>query len=276
MNMIVTYAAATRRDERQAAQISELQEALAAAQASIGDKAAASDLAVLESRVLSAESVGLSQGADLADLRDDMDLIGASLAGKASAAVVSAHGAALEELREDHDAIAYDLMGKASAGSVSALSTRVTTLEGETQPLARGGTGATTAAAARTNLGAAAAADLAALTTTVGTKADAASLKALALRDTVATAHIDNAAVTNAKLANMATARFKGRVAAGTGAPEDLTAAQVKTALAIAPADVSGLQAALEDLTSRLLAAETALAALQAKVDGRTGWKIPD
>ena len=47
--------------------------------------------------------------------------------------------------------------------------------------------------------------------------------------------------VTNAKLADMVTARIKGRATAGTGDPEDLTAAQVKTILAIAAADVSGL-----------------------------------
>jgi len=41
-------------------------------------------------------------------------------------------------------------------------------------------------------------------------------------------------AVTNAKAANMATARIKGRVAAGTGDPEDLTAAQVRTLINVA------------------------------------------
>ena len=45
--------------------------------------------------------------------------------------------------------------------------------------------------------------------------------------------------VTNAKLANMATARIKGRVTAGTGDPEDLTAAQVKTILAYMAGDIS-------------------------------------
>ena len=53
---------------------------------------------------------------------------------------------------------------------------------------------------------------------------------------------ITAAAVTNAKLANMAQATFKGRAAGtGTGVPVDLTAAQAKTALAISTADVSGL-----------------------------------
>lgn len=42
---------------------------------------------------------------------------------------------------------------------------------------------------------------------------------------------IDNDVVTNAKLANMATATFKGRTTAGTGDPEDLTVSQAKTLL---------------------------------------------
>lgn len=41
-------------------------------------------------------------------------------------------------------------------------------------------------------------------------------------------------AVTNAKLANMATSRIKGRTTAGTGDPEDLTATQVRTLLNVA------------------------------------------
>jgi len=40
--------------------------------------------------------------------------------------------------------------------------------------------------------------------------------------------------VTNAKLADVATATLKGRVTAGTGAPEDLTVGQVQTMLGIA------------------------------------------
>lgn len=42
-----------------------------------------------------------------------------------------------------------------------------------------------------------------------------------------------NNAVSNAELADMATARIKGRTTAGTGDPEDLTAAQVKSLLSI-------------------------------------------
>jgi hypothetical protein len=40
--------------------------------------------------------------------------------------------------------------------------------------------------------------------------------------------------ITNAKLANVATQTFKGRTTAGTGAPEDLTAAQARTILNVA------------------------------------------
>lgn len=45
---------------------------------------------------------------------------------------------------------------------------------------------------------------------------------------------IANDVVTNAKLANMATASVKGRTTAGTGDPEDLSAAQVRTLLNVA------------------------------------------
>ena len=48
-------------------------------------------------------------------------------------------------------------------------------------------------------------------------------------------------AVTNTKLANVATATLKGRVTAGTGDPEDLTATQAKALLNIAVGDISGL-----------------------------------
>lgn len=54
-------------------------------------------------------------------------------------------------------------------------------------------------------------------------------------------ATIANSAVTNTKAANMANGTIKGRTTAGTGAPEDMTAAQTKTILAIANTDVSGL-----------------------------------
>lgn len=57
----------------------------------------------------------------------------------------------------------------------------------------------------------------------------------------VVEAQIADAAVTNAKLADMAQATFKMRAAgAGTGVPINGTVAQAKTALAIATTDVSG------------------------------------
>ena len=46
-----------------------------------------------------------------------------------------------------------------------------------------------------------------------------------------ATWTIDNSVVTNAKLADVATATFKGRITGATGAPEDLTAAQATSLL---------------------------------------------
>lgn len=53
-----------------------------------------------------------------------------------------------------------------------------------------------------------------------------------------ATWTIDAGAVTNAKLASVATATFKGRTTAGTGTPEDLTVAQAKALLALTKSDV--------------------------------------
>lgn len=53
----------------------------------------------------------------------------------------------------------------------------------------------------------------------------------------VVTAKIANSAVTNAKLANMVTATFKGRVTGTTGAPEDMTATQATSLLNVFGAD---------------------------------------
>lgn len=53
----------------------------------------------------------------------------------------------------------------------------------------------------------------------------------------VGTNEIADDAVTNVKLANVATATIKGRTTAGTGEPEDLTATQAKTVLALQNVD---------------------------------------
>lgn len=56
-----------------------------------------------------------------------------------------------------------------------------------------------------------------------------------------ATWTIDNGVVSNAKLANVPTATFKGRVTAGTGAPEDLTGTQATTLLDAFTSALKGL-----------------------------------
>lgn len=49
-----------------------------------------------------------------------------------------------------------------------------------------------------------------------------------------ATWTVDNDAITNAKLANVAESTIKGRVTAGSGDPEDLSASQVRTLINVA------------------------------------------
>jgi len=67
---------------------------------------------------------------------------------------------------------------------------------------------------------------------------------------------IDNDAVTNAKLANMETATFKGRTTAGTGDPEDLTATQATELLNTFTTSLKGLAPASGGGTSNFLRAD--------------------
>lgn len=68
---------------------------------------------------------------------------------------------------------------------------------------------------------------------------------------------IANDVVSNAKLANMANATIKGRTTAGTGDPEDLTATQVKSLLAIASTDITDFNSAARAQTEAELVAGT-------------------
>jgi hypothetical protein len=126
-----------------------------------------------------------------------------------------------------------------------------------------GGTGATTASGARTNLGGTSvgnalftAADAAAGRTTLDVPPNARQVatgtgltgggdlsadRTLSIAaGGVGTTQLADSGVTNAKLADMAEATFKGRAAAaGTGAPVDLTVSQAKTALAYSLGDLS-------------------------------------
>ena len=71
-----------------------------------------------------------------------------------------------------------------------------------------------------------------------------------------ATWTIDNDTVTNAKLANMATATFKGRTTAGTGDPEDLTATQATALLDSFSGSTKGLVPASSGGTASFLRAD--------------------
>jgi hypothetical protein len=73
----------------------------------------------------------------------------------------------------------------------------------------------------------------------------------------VATA-IANDAVTNAKLANMATQTIRGRTTAGTGDPEDLSVAQVKTMLSLSGTN-TGDQSSIVGITGTTAQFNTAL-----------------
>jgi phage-related tail fiber protein len=80
------------------------------------------------------------------------------------------------------------------------------------------------------------------------------------------TASIANDAVTNAKLANMATATIKGRATAGTGDPEDLSASDVKTLLAIVHTDLSDFDTGVQQNRLDQMAAPTASVSLNSQL----------
>jgi hypothetical protein len=67
---------------------------------------------------------------------------------------------------------------------------------------------------------------------------------------------VENDAVTNAKLANVATATIKGRVTASTGDPEDLTGTQATTLLDVFTSSLKGLAPASGGGTANYLRAD--------------------
>jgi len=78
---------------------------------------------------------------------------------------------------------------------------------------------------------------------------------------TIPTAGIADDAVTNAKLANMDTARFKARITAGSGDPEDLTGTQATTLLDTFTSSLKGLAPASGGGTTNFLRADGTWAA---------------
>ena len=72
---------------------------------------------------------------------------------------------------------------------------------------------------------------------------------------------IANAAVTNAKMANVSTSTIKGRVTAGSGAPEDLTGTQATTLLDTFTSSLKGLAPASGGGTTNFLRADGTWAA---------------
>ena len=76
-----------------------------------------------------------------------------------------------------------------------------------------------------------------------------------------ATWTIDNGVVSNAKLADVATSTFKGRITAGTGDPEDLTGTQATTLLDTFTDSLKGLAPASGGGTSNFLRADGTWAA---------------
>ncbi len=86
----------------------------------------------------------------------------------------------------------------------------------------------------------------------------------------VGTAELADGAATNAKLANMATDRLKGRTTAGSGPPEDLTQALVRTFLGITASGVDLITAASKADQRAALQITAAGEALLLAVDAAT------
>jgi len=82
---------------------------------------------------------------------------------------------------------------------------------------------------------------------------------------TAITVTVANDAITNAKMANMATATIKGRASAGTGDPEDLTASDVKTLLAIAHTDISDFDTGVQQNRLDQMAAPTSAVSMNSQ-----------
>ncbi len=78
---------------------------------------------------------------------------------------------------------------------------------------------------------------------------------------TIATAGVADDAISNAKLANVATATLKGRTTSGTGDPEDLTATQATALLDAFTSSLKGLAPASGGGTANFLRADGAWAA---------------
>jgi hypothetical protein len=85
--------------------------------------------------------------------------------------------------------------------------------------------------------------------------------EALLINKTTGIVTLTNNSVSNAALANMSTARFKGRIAAGTGGPQDITGTQATTLLDTFTTTLKGLAPASGGGTVNFLRADGAWAA---------------
>lgn len=68
----------------------------------------------------------------------------------------------------------------------------------------------------------------------------------IVVSDSGATWTVDSGVITNAKLANVASATFKGRTTVGTGSPEDMTATQATALLNTATTSLKGLMSSAD------------------------------